>query len=208
MPQIEHAPGYDLYRSSPDDPTSPRSMSHEAGYDAFMTGAAFARLLRVSELLELPVGPDLPPLADMQPGVASRSQAGGALSAASALSMMYPSPSGGVFQSMPELAPHPNRVPSPIQNQDKPISGHATVGQPPSSTIDVRDRRDVPFPPLRWAEPWRDKIHPMRLEVPFLDLAGPDPVPERPWVYHIANIPLFLKTSELASRLSKAGLGR
>jgi len=45
----------------------------------------------------------------------------------------------------------------------------------------------------------------MRLDVPFLDLSGPDPVPKRPWTFHIANVPLFLKSSELASKLKRLG---
>jgi hypothetical protein len=36
-PPISHAPGYDRYQNA--------SLAHEAGYDAFMTGSAFIRMM-------------------------------------------------------------------------------------------------------------------------------------------------------------------
>ena len=51
LPPIRHAPGFDRYRNGGDDDDdasdvqSVQKYAHEAGYDAFMTGAVFASLL-------------------------------------------------------------------------------------------------------------------------------------------------------------------
>lgn len=44
IPNVEHAPGFRRYAG-----VEGGSYAHEAGYDAFMTGAAFAGLLRLQE---------------------------------------------------------------------------------------------------------------------------------------------------------------
>lgn len=47
LPQVEHAPGFERYKGA-----STEAFAHEAGYDAYMTGAAFACLVRLFEATE------------------------------------------------------------------------------------------------------------------------------------------------------------
>ncbi|PNG62111.1 hypothetical protein TSOC_015479, partial [Tetrabaena socialis] len=46
VPEVLHAPGHGGYAGLAD----PGAKAHEAGFDAFMTGAVFARLLRIAEV--------------------------------------------------------------------------------------------------------------------------------------------------------------
>ena len=164
LPAVDHAPGYDLYRSQGNDGSGEGGgMAHEAGYDAFMTGTAFARLLRVAELLEAPIGSPLPPLA----GVIAPSYSDPAASAASSA----PQPPTGPMAPIRASAPRPR--------SSLPVT---TSGDP-----------TLAFPPLAWVETLRGHLHPMRLDVPFLDLTGPEPVPLRPELFYISNINIYTK---------------
>mmetsp|Transcript_22526 Transcript_22526/g.49239 ORF Transcript_22526/g.49239 Transcript_22526/m.49239 type:complete len:910 (+) Transcript_22526:147-2876(+) len=68
LPAVAHTPGSREYEMA--DVLSPLAAAtgvgmkaHEAGYDAYMTGSVFAKLMRVAEIMALPAGSPLPPLA-------------------------------------------------------------------------------------------------------------------------------------------------
>ncbi|KAL4459112.1 hypothetical protein ABPG75_013977 [Micractinium tetrahymenae] len=62
LPAVEHAPGFERYKDA-----NTEAFAHEAGYDAYMTGAAFACLVRLFEAAEAGAAGAAAPGAAQQP---------------------------------------------------------------------------------------------------------------------------------------------
>lgn len=153
--------------------------THEAGYDAYLTGAVFARLARAAQHL-------LPS--------ASSSSTSTQADLTEADSDSETSTAGSEAAGPTTPCPgSPRTANDPAQDLASCASTSAAV---------------TPTGPLSALHAWRGRLHSMRADVPFLNLHGADPLPNRPHVFYLSNLPLHTKVSTVAARFSDAGLGR
>ncbi|GAX81754.1 hypothetical protein CEUSTIGMA_g9182.t1 [Chlamydomonas eustigma] len=194
MPEVTHAPGYNMYSSSNNSSSSSSStdsneMAHEAGYDAFMTGSAFCRLLRLAELIALPVGSSLPPL--VTPSSSTQN-----LSTSSS-------------SSLPPMITVQRPNPIPGQELTKSTSElNPRDGASVQTSLETTTSKTGYLPPLRWVEPLLGRINPLGLDVPYLDLRGPEPDPVRPTVFHISSVYVQTRIGDIFFKLGQAGMGK
>ncbi|KAK9818287.1 hypothetical protein WJX72_010105 [[Myrmecia] bisecta] len=126
LPDVRHADGFERY-----DSEAPDQFAHEAGYDAYMTGASFACLLRLHQVKKASVA-DLPAVgadiaAQASPSAAVNSQPDGAVL-------------NGAATIATDVAPPLDAV--------LDFKGHMSVG-----------RSDIPYAALFGEDPVPDRSH-------------------------------------------------
>lgn len=182
--EIRHAPGFEKYWT-----VEAGGLAHEAGYDAFMTGCAFAHLVKLLE-------------------IQSRAKAGHEGEALEA--------SPGIQQEGESLA-HLEGMAAAVG--DIPLSGQSDhdVHLSPPSDMAVDGPQDVALTGLAQndldvlaaVKQYKGRINVGRSDMPYAALWGPDPVLERPHVFHMrcrADKPM--RAMEIQKIFREAELGR
>lgn len=172
LPSISHAPGYAKYQS-----LAPGEAAHEAGYDAFMTGAAFARLLPL-------VAGKIVADPDSELAVAYHAAQEADAAAAAESSSRQPSP----------LLPAPSPLLQPPLQQNGQVH-HAELLNPNLDSLHyirgVVGRLNMTFTDMAYAA-----------------LRESDPIPKRPYTYHLSGLSPGYRADEAWKMLQKLGLGQ
>lgn len=155
--------------------------THEAGYDAYLTGAVFARLARAAQHL-------LPAASASSPSTTRQTD------------LMEVDSDSETSTAGSEAAGPTTPCPGSPRTANDPAQDLASCASTSAAV--------TPTGPLSALHAWRGRLHSMRADVPFLNLHGADPLPNRPHVFYLSNLPLHTKVSTVAARFSDAGLGR
>jgi poly(A)-specific ribonuclease len=189
LPTICHAPGCDKYRN-----LQPGEAAHEAGYDAFMTGAAFARLL---------------PLVQGKCAAEPSSELGTAYARQQQQKQQQQ-------QQQQQPAAHDVTVPAatqvvvgpqsvqlqePHQQQLHGISSNSQQQQQPAAT-GMQD-------PLAFVGGLRGRLNLTFTDIAYAALGEEvDPIPLRPGTFHIEGLNGNWRPDILRRKLQQAGLGQ
>ncbi|KAG2435130.1 hypothetical protein HXX76_007215 [Chlamydomonas incerta] len=186
VPGVRHAPGFVAYADVAD-----ASKAHEAGFDAFMTGCVFARLLRIAEAK----------------AAGAAAATGGAASSSSGGVSSNGSSEGGAGASDEDEAAASEGSASGAQANvaGAPDAAASTSTSGSSGSSSSHDGAAALLQPLA---PYRGRVYIMRSDLPYYDLYGADPVASRPAVVHVTGFTPATRYSYLQQRFEAAGLGQ
>lgn len=195
LPTIIHAPGFDKYRM-----LAAGEAAHEAGYDAYMTGAAFACLLPLVAG-KVAAAPDSE-LAAAYKGRQERQAA--AATNVSARAAGAATPNGSDWQQRLSVSPSPL---SPL------------AAQQPQQLQPAEQGQEQHKQPPRLLSPWKagDMIEFVqgargRLNLTFTDISyaalwEDDPIPARPFTFHLSGLQAGYRVDDIWRMLQRQGLG-
>lgn len=184
VPAVRHAPGYVAYADVAD-----RSKAHEAGFDAFMTGCVFARLLRIAE--------------------AKAAGAAAATGAASSTHSSSSSSNGGGNGAGEVGSSDEDEAAAGGGGADRHAdgAGPSDAAASTSGSSSSSSSHDASAALLQPLVPYRGRVYIMRSDLPYYDVYGTDPVASRPAVVHVAGFTPATRYSYLQQRFDAAGLG-
>ncbi|KAG2501045.1 hypothetical protein HYH03_000864 [Edaphochlamys debaryana] len=171
--EILHAPGFGSY----DGITDIASKAHEAGFDAFMTGCAFARLLRVAEVRS----------AKHAAAVAAVGNTGSSSSSSSSVG-----PDAAVSSS--------GSLGAAAAESD----GAAAAAAAAAFTSGSDGAGEALLVPVA---SYRGRIHMNRSDLPYANLYGSDPVTNRPAVVHMSGLTANTRAGFVVARFADMGIG-
>ncbi|KAF8069569.1 psi1 [Scenedesmus sp. PABB004] len=191
LPAVAHAPGFEKYRH-----LAAGQAAHEAGYDAWMTGAAFACLL------PLVVGK-----AAAEPGGALGLAAAAAAAARAAAAT--PQPGQQQQQSEQQQGQQLERQQQPEQQQ---APAEAQLAQQQAAQEQERGAEQAEAPGelaaalLAAAEGVKGRLNMTFTDIDYAALAGDDPIPERPAIFHVSGLAPGARGDEVTRQLTRLGV--
>ncbi|GAB4813292.1 hypothetical protein N2152v2_000338 [Parachlorella kessleri] len=186
LPRVGHAPGFERYEGA-----ETPSYAHEAGYDAYMTGAAFACLLRLHEAAGggqlAQQGTQQAQHGDAPIGENGGIEAGGAVANGLGTEGDPPYRIDGEGQPAPTAAAVANGA-----------AGHAAA----AGVAGGGEQRQ-----LAAVERYKWRMNLTRTDIPYAALQGPDPQPDRSHVLLLTGRLAAAELGQLRVTLVLGGLG-
>ncbi|KAG1655504.1 hypothetical protein FOA52_008523 [Chlamydomonas sp. UWO 241] len=160
MPWVAHLPGFEKYAK-----VDAGALAHEAGYDAFMTGCAFASLAVLTR------AHDIRGAAAAAAAVAAAAAA--AAAAGAAPEVVEPTPSPSVDACVEGVEP---TLPEGMDVDDA------------AGGVDGVDGVDEKYDPMCGVQQYMGRLNLMRTDMPHASLFGEDPPISRPNVFHVSGL--------------------
>jgi hypothetical protein len=179
LPEVSHAPGFTKYTG-----LAAGEAAHEAGYDAFMTGAVFARLL---PLIAGRIALDEP----------------GCVIAAAARDAVKRAATRGARPLDATANTTTTATDGEETTADTDTDADADVAAVPG--IAVADGL-VPGLLLKSVRALRGRLNLTYSDIPYAALNSADPVPDRPCVFHVSGLAPGYRGDDVARTLSRIGL--
>lgn len=229
IPSISHAPGFDKYQG-----LAPGALAHEAGYDAYMTGAVFACLLPLVQAKVLSgrhspltnayrekVGSGGVHAANgIHEGEEARGNSANGVSeiGVNGVQQQQPTPSStvaaGATQTAADAATH-GASNTADHAADSTSSTHPGVNNssnhnigslPTSACADQPSscNHDV----FHYVRPVCGRINLTKCDVPFAALLEEDPIPHRPCVFYVAGLNVGYRAGDVIKAIQKAGISK
>jgi poly(A)-specific ribonuclease len=198
LPHISHAAGFDKYRS-----LGAGEAAHEAGYDAYMTGAAFACLLPLvaGKIAAEPSST----LAQAHSAALERAAAAAAARAARAASMATPEV-GALQQQTPPLSPMLQQLqPTPQQQQQQSLAEQQATPQLQQQTPQAQQLQ--PSSLLQYIQGIAGRLNITFSDIAYAALSEDDPVPERPTTFCLSGLQPGYRLDDVWRMLQRQGLG-
>ncbi|WIA30112.1 hypothetical protein OEZ86_000207 [Tetradesmus obliquus] len=185
LPRISHAAGCDKYRA-----LGAGEAAHEAGYDAYMTGAAFACLL---PLVAGKIASDPTcSLARAHNAALQRAAAAAAAKAARAPGTATPE-AAGAPQQTPPLTPMPQPLQQLAEQQRTPQL--------------QQQQQQLPGSLLQFVAGVVGRINMTFTDIPYAALSEDDPIPDRPCVFYLSGLQPGHRMDDIWKLLQRQGLG-
>jgi hypothetical protein len=199
LPSITHAAGFDKYRSLGAD-----EAAHEAGYDAYMTGAAFACMLPLvaGKIAAEPSST----LAQAHSAAIERAAAAAAAKAARAASMATPEV-GALQQQTPPLSPMLQQLQPTPQQQQQQQSLAEQQGTPQLQQQTPQAQQLQPSSLLQFVQGIAGRLNITFSDIPYAALSEDDPVPERPCTFCLTGLQPGYRLDDVWRMLQRQGLG-
>jgi hypothetical protein len=197
LPHITHAAGFDKYRS-----LGAGEAAHEAGYDAYMTGAAFACLLPLvaGKIAAEPSSA----LAQAHSAAIERAAAAAAAKAARAASMATPEV-GALQQQTPPLSPMLQQLQPTPQQQQQLLAEQQATPQLQQQTPQVQQLQ--PSSLLQFVQGIAGRLNITFSDIAYAALSEDDPVPERPTTFCLSGLQPGYRLDDVWRMLQRQGLG-
>ncbi|KAF6265217.1 hypothetical protein COO60DRAFT_1035218 [Scenedesmus sp. NREL 46B-D3] len=199
LPNISHAPGFDKYRA-----LGAGEAAHEAGYDAYMTGAAFACLLPLvaGKIAAEPSSG----LAVAQRAALERSAAAAAAKAARAAGVA--TPEAGALQQTPPPTPAPQQLqPAPQQQQQQQLLAEPQRTPLLQQTQQQQLQPQLPGGLLQYVQGVAGRLNITFSDIPYAALSEEDPIPDRPCTFHLSGLQPGYRLDDIWRMLQRQGLG-
>uniref|UniRef100_A0A383V5Q0 Uncharacterized protein n=1 Tax=Tetradesmus obliquus TaxID=3088 RepID=A0A383V5Q0_TETOB len=188
LPRISHAAGCDKYRA-----LGAGEAAHEAGYDAYMTGAAFACLL---PLVAGKIASDPTcSLARAHNAALQRAAAAAAAKAARAPGTATPEAAGAPQQQTPPLTPMPQPLQQLAEQQRTP------------QLQQQQQQQQLPGSLLQFVAGVVGRINMTFTDIPYAALSEDDPIPDRPCVFYLSGLQPGYRMDDIWKLLQRQGLG-
>jgi hypothetical protein len=197
LPRISHAAGFDKYRA-----LGAGEAAHEAGYDAYMTGAAFACLLPLVAG-KVAAEPNSR-LAQAHSAALERAAAAAAARAARAAGMATPE-AGALQQQTPPLSPMPQQLQSTPHQQQQQQSLAEQQGMPQLQQQTLHPQ--LASGPLQYVQGIAGRLNITFSDIPYAALSEDDPIPERPCTFHLSGLQPGYRLDDVWRMLQRQGLG-
>lgn len=203
LPVIQHAPGFEKYAA-----IEAGALAHEAGYDAFMTGAAPGGMRCTARQCHRPL------LGRAHATVAvDRLQPTASVHFNSSLLLYrhvrrmsrysFLRPAGAAFACLAHLHTALDAAALSTASTGAACAAQADSDNPPAAAgrLEAAD-------PLAAVERFKGRINVMRTDMPFAAFSGPDPPLARPHVFYIHDISPGTRVADICRVWTYAGLGR
>ncbi|KAG1667789.1 hypothetical protein FOA52_010826 [Chlamydomonas sp. UWO 241] len=196
-------------------PHSSSTPEHEAGYDAFMTGACFARLAAAAAAVGARVGVAAAAAISVPAATAAVTSASASPTVASAPGPAAPAsevPTTSVVAAAVASAAAADApvatttddatadvVTSTSASSDAAVSTSEAAQEPQPSAADI---------PFSWVRGVAGRLYSQRADLTYLNLGGTDPAPVRPDIYVLTSLSPYTKPGHVTAKFAAAGLGR
>jgi poly(A)-specific ribonuclease len=198
LPRISHAPGFDKYRA-----LGAGEAAHEAGYDAYMTGAVFACLL---PLVAGKIAADSNcRLAVAHRTAIERAAAAAAARAARVANMTTPEAGALLLQQQQQQTPP---MP-PLLQQPQPALQVQQQQLAEQQTPQVQQQQLLLLPGslLQYVQGVAGRLNITFSDIPYAALSEDDPIPERPCTFHLSGLQPGYRADDVWRMLQRQGLG-
>jgi poly(A)-specific ribonuclease len=200
LPRISHAAGFDKYRS-----LGAGKAAHEAGYDAYMTGAAFACLL---PLVAGKIAADSNSrLALAHNAALERAAAAAAAAARAARAAGTATPEAGALQQQAlPLSPLPQQL-QPTQQQQQQQGEQQCTPLQQMPQIPQQQQQQLPGSLLQYVQGVAGRLNITFSDIPYAALSEEDPIPERPCTFYLSGLQPGYRLDDIWRMLQRQGLG-